>query len=361
MNKPQNDKPISRLLQNWYAKNKRDLPWRDISDPYMVWVSEIILQQTRVNQGYGYFLRFIQRFPDIQSLAGAPEDEVLKVWQGLGYYSRARNLHAASRQIVKQFNGTFPVSYNDILSLKGVGEYTAAAVSSIAYNLPHAVVDGNVFRVVARLFAIGEPMHTAKGKRLFAEIAQTILDEQNPGNHNQAIMELGALICTPLQPKCRECPLQVVCSAYERDDVRSFPVKKGKTLQKELFFNYFHIEQNGYTYIQKRDDSDIWKNLYEFPLIESAYPTDLLRLQTDERFLNLFPSTDPIYFQHKLRLKHVLSHRIIHTDFYFTELDKSSVFNQNEKLVKIESATLPEYPVSRLIHKYIETIRRKNL
>lgn len=356
MNKKESDKLISSLLQKWYEHHKRSLPWRGIRDPYTVWISEIILQQTRVNQGYDYFLRFIEKFPDIRSLANAPEDDVLKIWQGLGYYSRARNLHAAARQIMEKFDGVFPVSYSDILSLKGVGEYTAAAISSIVFNLPRAVVDGNVYRVLSRLFAIDEPADTTSGKKLFAEMAKYILDERHPGNHNQAIMELGALVCTPKQPQCHLCPLQTICLAFEKGKVLDFPVKRGKTIQRERFFNYFHIEHNGYTYIKKRDSSDIWKNLYEFPLIETEAKYDLLQLQESKELATLIPSTDSAYFQHKIRLKHVLSHRIIHADFYRIELNEQGCFDLEKKFIKIESASLSEYPVSRLIHKYLETI-----
>ena len=262
MNKKESDKLISSLLQYWYAQHKRSLPWRETKAPYVVWISEIILQQTRVNQGNDYFLRFIERFPDIKSLAEASEDDVLKIWQGLGYYSRARNLYTAAKQVMEKFDGVFPSSYSDILSLKGVGEYTAAAVASIVYNLPYPVVDGNVFRVLSRLFTIETPIDSTIGKKYFNEIAQSILDEQHPGDHNQAIMEFGALVCTPKQPKCTECPLQSVCLAFEKKNVLNYPVKKGKTIQKERFFNYFHIEQNGYTYIKKRGDSDVWQNIY---------------------------------------------------------------------------------------------------
>ncbi|MDO5665603.1 MAG: A/G-specific adenine glycosylase [Bacteroidia bacterium] len=357
MNKIESDKLISSLLQNWYAQHKRSLPWRNSRNPYIVWISEIILQQTRVNQGHDYFLRFIEKFPDIKSLAEAPEDDVLKIWQGLGYYSRARNLHAAAKQIMEKFNGIFPTSYNNILSLKGVGEYTAAAVASIVYDLPHAVVDGNVYRVLSRLFAIDEPIDTTAGKKLFAKIAQSILDEQDSGNHNQAIMELGALVCAPKQPKCLECPLQIACLAFEKKTVPAFPVKKGKTIQKERFFNYFHIEHHGYTYIRKRDNSDIWKNLYEFPLIETETQSDFLKLQENKEFITLFPSANSIYFQHKFRLKHVLSHRIIYADFYVVEPNPKTILDFDEKFIKIDSASLFKYPISRLIHKYLETIQ----
>lgn len=356
MNKKENDKLISNLLQDWYQKNKRCLPWRETQEAYSVWISEIILQQTRVNQGYSYFLRFTERFPDIKSLAEAPEDDVLKIWQGLGYYSRARNMHAAAKQIMEKFHGVFPTSHHDILSLKGIGEYTAAAIASIVYNLPHAVVDGNVYRVLSRLFAIEAPIDTASGKKIFAEIAQSVLDEQNPGIHNQALMELGALICTPQQPKCTECPLRDFCLAFEKKTPMAFPVKKRKATQTERFFNYFHIEQHGFTYLSKRNKADIWKNLYEFPLIETNKQCDLLGLQSVDKFSRLFPSSGNFLFTHKLRLKHVLSHRIIHADFYFVELDSKTIFEPQGKYIKIRSQALSDYPVSRLIHKYLETI-----
>lgn len=356
MSEKENDNLIGSLLQSWYAQHKRNLPWRATKDPYVVWVSEIILQQTRVDQGHDYFLRFIERFPDIKSLALAPEDDVLKIWQGLGYYSRARNLHTAAKQIMEKFNGVFPASHSDILLLKGVGEYTAAAVASIVYDLPCPVVDGNVFRVLSRLFAIGVPIDSASGRKLFTETAKSILDKQNPGTHNQAIMELGALICTPRLPKCPECPLQAVCLAFEEKNVTGFPVKKGKTIQKERYFNYFHIEQNGYTYIRKRNNSDIWKNLYEFPLIETEAPSDLLKLQANSGFSSLFQSAGEVYIEHKLRLRHVLSHRIIHADFYRVELNGQQNTDLEKEFIKIKSASISEYPVSRLIHKYLETI-----
>lgn len=356
MYKKESDKLISNLLQDWYEHHRRSLPWRDSKDPYAIWVSEIILQQTRVSQGHDYFLRFMEKFPDIKSLARAPEDEVLKAWQGLGYYSRARNLHTAARQVMEKFDGVFPSSYNDILSLKGVGEYTAAAVASIVFGLPYPVVDGNVYRVLSRLFAIEEPIDSTSGRKLFTETATSILDQQDPGNHNQAIMELGALICTPRLPKCPDCPLQAVCLAFERKNVSDLPVKKGKTIQKVRYFNYFHIEQNGYTYIKKRERSDIWKNLYEFPIIETGEQSDLLMLQADLRLSALFQPVGEIFFQHKLRLRHVLSHQIIHADFYRVELNEQEISDLEQEFIKITSASISEYPVSRLIHKYLETI-----
>ncbi len=356
MKKIRDNKYISTVLQTWYAQNKRDLPWRETSDPYVIWVSEIILQQTRVNQGYDYFLRFVQKFPNVQSLAHANEDEVLKMWQGLGYYSRARNLHAAAKQIVNDFNGVFPEKHQQILSLKGIGDYTAAAVASIAFNKPYAVIDGNVYRVLSRLFAIEDPMDTSSGKKVFSETAQSILDTKNPGNHNQAIMDFGAVICTPLQPKCDVCPLQTICLAYQSKNVTEFPKKRGKTKVKERFFNYFHVEQNNYTFIKKRSENDIWKNLYEFPLIETESQEELPQLFENPRFKELFKNSIEISLSHKLSLKHVLTHRIIYVNFYNIKLSGTDIFDTEKNFLKIETSNLFAYPVSRLIHKYIETL-----
>ncbi|MFZ4583041.1 MAG: A/G-specific adenine glycosylase, partial [Paludibacter sp.] len=231
----------SKTLINWYEHNKRELPWRDISDPYRIWISEIILQQTRVNQGISYYLRFVDRFPDVKALATAHEDEVLKYWQGLGYYSRARNLHKTAQIIVEKHNGNFPNSYTEIVQLKGIGAYTAAAICSFAYNQPYGVVDGNVYRVLSRLFAIQTPIDSSQAKNEFSDLATNLLNNSNPGIHNQAIMEFGALQCVPVQPECNTCPFQKTCKAYELDLVDKLPIKASKTKVRERFFNYFFI------------------------------------------------------------------------------------------------------------------------
>lgn len=354
MKKRDNNLIISSLLLKWYNKNKRDLPWRNTSDPYIIWISEIILQQTRVNQGWSYFLRFIEKFPDVQSLAAANEDEVLKIWQGLGYYSRARNLHTAAKQITTQFDGNFPHTYPDILSLKGVGEYTASAIASIAYNLPHAVVDGNVFRVISRLFAIETPINSTEGKKLFSEVAKSLLHPQFPGEHNQAMMELGALVCTPTKPDCGECPLEHLCMAKEHKIIAKFPVKTPKKTIRTRYFNYLHIINKDKTYITKRTSSDIWKNLYEFPLIETPEKTDLSELVLLPEFSALFESTSLINIHNKLSIKHVLSHQHIFAVFYQIEIEGSSKKLPHENILEIPESELSTYPISRLTHKYLE-------
>ncbi len=348
--------PITRHLLNWYRANKRDLPWRGITDPYLIWVSEIILQQTRVAQGWDYYTRFTRRFPNVHSLAAASEEEVLKIWQGLGYYSRARNMHAAALDITNRFKGKFPTRYQEILSLKGVGEYTAAAISSIAFNKPYAAVDGNVLRVFARLFAIEESIHAVKGKRVITEIVQSLLPPEDPASFNQAVMDFGALVCTPLQPECIDCPLQGSCMAYARNEVANFPVTRKKTKARKRYFNYFYIVDNGFTYITRREEQDIWKNLYEFPLVETPLPIDINQLAGNKGFRELFVDTPQMTIEPPSSLKHVLSHQIIHACFYRVKPLEEHPFNAPEHFIRVPHDQLEHYPVSRLIGKYLELV-----
>lgn len=347
---------ITSRLQKWYNAHKRELPWRETNDPYRIWISEVILQQTRIAQGIGFYHRFMQRFPDVRTLAAAREEEVLKLWQGLGYYSRARNLHQAAVQIVNRHNGIFPSSYPDILSLKGVGQYTAAAVSSIAFHQPHAVVDGNVYRVLTRLFAIATAIDTPEGKKMIGGIAQSLLPEEDPGSYNQAIMDFGALVCTPSQPKCEECVLQEICLAYAERRVTAFPVKERKIKISNRYFHYFHIVHGNRTYLHKRDQSDIWQNLYEFPLIETDHPADLLILQQTAAFRELFSGLPELLIDPLLTVRHQLTHQLIHTRFYRVIIPESCTFTPPQGLLITDIGELHHYPVSRLIHKYLETI-----
>lgn len=347
---------ISRLLQHWYSRHKRDLPWRETTDPYKIWISEIILQQTRVNQGLDYYLRFIARFPDAASLANAEENQVLKLWQGLGYYSRARNLHAAAKQITTQFGGKFPDHYSDIISLKGIGDYTAAAIASIAYKLPYAVVDGNVYRVLSRLFAIDTPINSSEGKKLFAETAQAILDPKHAALHNQAIMDLGAMVCTPRQPLCVECPVQSICMAYEKNEIVKYPVKTRKNSVKTRYFNYFHIVQGENTWIHKRTEKDIWKNLYEFPMLETENPMDFLQLQRTGKHHTFFSKLENAFIEKQFKTKHILSHQIIDATFYQIIVPDTNSKINIPLIIKIKADQLPEFPISSLTLKYLETL-----
>jgi len=345
--------PIAGQLIAWYKIHQRILPWRGIHDPYRIWISEIILQQTRVIQGWDYYNRFIERFPDVHSLAVADEQEVLRCWQGLGYYSRARNLHATARTIETSFGGKFPDTYETILSLKGIGEYTAAAIASFAFDAPYPVVDGNVFRFLSRLFAMEDPIDTAKGKKQITELAGRLMDASRAGLFNQAIMEFGALQCIPALPDCSACPLEAQCMAYSSGRVNDFPVKRHKTKTKTMYLYYFHVRSGAYIYIRKRKEKGIWQNLYEFPLIESETPLEWEDLIHTEEFKSFFPSTEPISFRLVLKnRKHVLSHRILYASFYEVVMEK--VPESFAKFISITSNAMDEYPIHRLMQIYME-------
>lgn len=340
---------FSKTIVNWYKEYKRELPWRESSDPYLIWISEIILQQTRVAQGYDYFLRFVERFPDVQTLADAEEDEVMKFWQGLGYYSRARNLHAAA----KSMNGVFPKTYPEVLALKGVGEYTAAAICSFAYDMPYAVVDGNVYRVLSRYLGIDTPIDSTQGKKLFAALADEMLERSDPATYNQAIMDFGAMQCTPMSPNCLFCPLVDSCSALSKGLVAQLPVKQHKTKTTNRYFNYIHVRTGEYTYIRKRTGKDIWTNLFEFPLIETTTAISEEAFLALPEFKALFAKGDKPVVRSVCRdVKHVLSHRVIYANFYEVVLPESSLsFSAYQR---IKSTELEQYAVSRLVHAYIE-------
>jgi A/G-specific adenine glycosylase len=298
----------------WYEVNHRKLPWRNTTNAYIIWLSEIILQQTRVEQGLPYFNKFLANFPAVSDFANATEEEVLKLWQGLGYYSRGRNMLFTAKQVMQQHDGIFPVKYEELILLKGVGEYTAAAISSFANNQSKAVVDGNVFRVLARYFGIEEAINSTSGKKQFAELAQTLIDGQIPSLYNQAIMEFGALQCKPKSPKCNSCPLQINCFAYKNNKVDVLPVKLKKVKIRERWFNYFiGIEENNIL-IKQRQPGDVWQHLYDFPLIETNY----LPALDDENFLEhvkeFFGTTailKPLAFK-----KHILTHQIIYVQYF---------------------------------------------
>lgn len=341
---------FSDMLKDWYRTHKRDLPWRNTKDPYVIWLSEVILQQTRVAQGYDYFLRFINKYPTVSDLADAEEEQVLKLWQGLGYYSRARNLLEAARVIKDKYNGHFPSQYSQIKGLKGVGEYTAAAIVSFAFNQPYAVVDGNVYRVLSRIFAVDQAIDTTSGKKYFAELADFLLDTSERGLYNQAIMEFGALQCVPVSPDCERCPATTFCQAKLQCKVQNYPVKQGKTKKRDRFFNYFDIRYGNDIYLKKRTQKDVWQNMYEFPLIEANCLSDLDELIKSECFLNIF-GENRLQITYINKTKHVLSHQTIYASFFKVELQQELPTNE---YLKINTGDIDKYPVSRLIHKYIE-------
>lgn len=339
---------ISDILLDWYARHGRDLPWRRTRDPYRIWLSEVILQQTRVAQGMDYYLRFTERFPDVGSLAAAPEDEVLKLWQGLGYYSRACNLHAAARQVAERFGGVFPRSYDEVRSLRGVGDYTAAAVCSAAYDAPCAVLDGNVFRVLARLFDIDLPIDSTAGKRTFAELAQTQLDMRCPGRYNQAVMDFGALQCTPAQPGCADCPLAARCLALAAGTVAERPVKQAKTKVRDRWFNYLHVTCGDRTLLRRRGEGDIWQGLYEFPMIETDRAADFSELTDSEEFRTVLGGVEWRLLRSVAMPKHQLSHQTLHAVFHRFEIFSPVDFPS------VPTAMLGDYAVPRLIDRYLD-------
>ena len=348
---------FSILIEEWYRVNGRVLPWRETRDPYRIWISEIILQQTRVSQGYDYYCRFIERFPDVFTLAEAHEDEVMSYWQGLGYYSRARNLHAAAKKVAER--GSFPTDYISIRNLKGVGDYTTAAIASFAFNLPYAVVDGNVYRVLSRRFGIDEPIDTTAGKKLFAVLAQELLDKEHPARYNQAIMDFGAIQCTPTSPQCEICPLVSSCIGYQQHKVDSLPVKVHKTKTRNRYFIYLIVRAGDYVFIKKREAKDIWQNLYEFPLIETESEESEAEFLKSEKYLSLIEGQKV----HSLRLiykkaKHILSHQVIFADFYEVNLVDTTF--QMKGYIRVRVEDLYKFPVSRLVSRFFSLILKPN-
>ena len=340
---------------NWYAENRRDLPWRHDPTPYEVWLSDVILQQTRVNQGMDYYLRFIEKWPTVVDLAKASEEEVLKMWQGLGYYSRARNLHQCAKQVVDQYNGEFPADFETLKKLKGVGDYTAAAIASIAFNLPHAVVDGNVYRVLARLYDIDTPININEGQKHFAQLADELLNRKQPGLYNQAMMEFGALHCTPKNPNCLLCPLQAQCLAFAHQTVMQRPVKLQKTKVTTRYFNYLVIRINNSVYMHKRSGNDIWKNLYDFPCVESEKPLSVDEVVATEQFQQLIGSRSFTILKVSPVFTHKLTHRTILAQFIEIKLEQKLLQIETKDLFLTRETDLGSFPIPRLIDLYLNT------
>ncbi len=340
---------LAPLLLDWYARFGRDLPWRRTRDAYRIWLSEVILQQTRVAQGTGYYERFTKRFPDVAALAAADEDEVLKLWQGLGYYSRACNLHAAAREVAGRWGGSFPCTFAGLRSLPDVGDYTAAAVASIAFDRPCAVVDGNVYRVLSRLFDVEEAIDTTAGRRLFAELAEAQLDRAHPGRYNQAIMDFGALQCTPLQPRCDDCPLSERCLALAAGTVADRPVKRGRTKVSERWFHYLDISCGGLTPLCRREGNDIWRGLYEFPMIETSGPAVFGELTQREEFRRWVGADWLLTDRTDLPL-HRLSHQVLHAAVYRIE---TRALTAQAAAAAVPAERLGDYAVPRLLERYL--------
>lgn len=330
-------------ITRWYKLNKRDLPWRKTRDPYLIWLSEIILQQTRVNQGLSYYEKFSEKYPTVQDLANEKEDEVLKLWQGLGYYSRARNMHFTAKYIVENLNGKFPSSYDEILKLKGVGEYTAAAVASFSFDEKKAVLDGNVFRLLSRYFGIHLPIDSSAGKKEFKSLANDLILEKEPGTYNQAIMEYGALVCTPKVPGCKSCRLSINCEALSKNEVDILPLKSKKINKRDRFFNFLVITDGESAYLQQRLEKDIWIRLFQFPLLET------------EQEISSIENNSLIDSKHYLvnvsDHKHLLSHQTIYAKFWLFKSETALPQNSKFKIVSISE--IHNFAVPKLIENYL--------
>jgi len=340
---------FSKTLIHWYSNNKRMLPWRQTKDPYFIWLSEIILQQTQVAQGLPYYTRFTEKFPTVFHLAKAEEGDVLKLWQGLGYYSRARNLHASAKYISNDLNGKFPNTYKDLLKLKGVGDYTASAIASICFNEPAAVVDGNVYRVLARYFGIDTPINSSKGAKEFKELAQTVIDKSDPATFNQAIMEFGSTQCKPQNPDCTVCPFKQSCIAFNENRIAELPVKLKAAKVKIKHFNFLVLlSHDGKTILEKRIGKGIWQNLYQFPLIETEENSsfEAFKPQVEQHPL-LKTNTFELSLYNEEAIVHKLSHQHLYTKFW--------IVNVSDSLENgIATNQIRKYAVPILIGNFIE-------
>lgn len=343
---------IQKEIIKWYKLNKRDLPWRNTTDAYTIWLSEIILQQTRVEQGLPYFNKFLENFPTVKDFAAASEIQVLKLWQGLGYYSRGRNMLFTAKQVMDLHKGIFPTRYEQLIKLKGIGEYTAAAISSFSNNEAKAVLDGNVFRVLARYFGVEEPINSTIGKKIFIELAQTLIIDQKPSLYNQAIMEFGALQCKPKLPLCSTCPLQLDCYALKNNKINLLPVKLKKVKVKERWFNYLVGIKDGRILTNQRNAGDIWQQMFDFPLIETT-----AKVQKDD--LNFIQSVKSIFGEEVqvskiVEKKHLLTHQIIYVQFFALE-NYMINFNQRTEIKSVLLEDFKELPHPKVISDFINS------
>lgn len=339
----------TRELMRWYATHKRNFPWREDKNPYKVWLSEIIMQQTRVAQGIPYYNAFLNKYPTVEHLAIAPEDEVLKLWQGLGYYSRARNLHFTAKYIVEQHQGVFPKRFKEIIKLKGVGDYTASAIASISFDEPEAVVDGNVYRFLSRFFGIDTPIDSSGAQKIFKSKATELMDKQRPGDFNQAMMEFGALQCTPKGTDCTSCPFSSQCIAYQNGRVEMLPVKQKKIKIKERFFNFLVcLTPNDEILLEKRETKGIWQNLWQFPMIESTKLLTQKELEANAAFKKKIESKNyTLRLENNNPLKHLLSHQRLWIQFWHVE---SPIIHGNSIPVK----DIHTYAVPVPVEQYIK-------
>jgi A/G-specific adenine glycosylase len=343
---------FSKTLTNWYSINKRDLPWRNTKEPYFIWLSEIILQQTQIKQGLPYYEAFVTKYPTVFHLADAEESEVLKLWQGLGYYSRARNLHFTATYIVENFDGIFPDNYNDLIKLKGIGDYTASAIASICFNEAAAVVDGNVYRALSRYFGIYTPINTTEGIKEFKSLATRLIDKKNPGDYNQAIMEFGAVQCKPQSPDCGVCPFNTSCVALQKGLTNTLPIKLKKTKVTHKHFNFMvFISSDKRTLFEKRTKKGIWQNLYQFPLIETKATLEPKKFKSHPLIKDYLEDLNfELSLYNEIHIVHKLSHQHLYTKFWILEVDELP-----EKGIAISE--LKTFPAPVLIGNFIEEFK----
>jgi A/G-specific adenine glycosylase len=343
---------FNNAITFWFNENKRNLPWRNTKDPYKIWVSEIILQQTRVNQGIEYYKNFIRKFKNINALAGADINEVLKIWQGLGYYSRARNMHETAKKVVREMGGIFPAKYEEIIKLKGIGKYTAAAIASICFGESIPVVDGNVYRVISRYKGISTMINSNSAYSEFYSTVKKLMSTSEPGTFNQSVMELGAIICTPKKPDCKQCPVAKGCYARKNNKIDLLPAKSKNTKVRKRYFNYLVISNNENILIKKRVQNDIWKSLFDFPLIESKKNISVYELLHLDEFRNNWKFKKIDLLNISKTYEHKLTHQIIYARFYKFKLSDSEMpVIPDISMTKLKQ--LHSFPVPRLVDKYL--------
>lgn len=349
---------FAKKLLKWFSQNHRPMPWKGEKNPYFIWLSEIILQQTRVEQGLPYFLKFKEKYPTVKDLADAPEDEVMRLWQGLGYYSRARNLHFSAKYIAYDLDNVFPTTYPEILKLKGVGTYTAAAIASFAYDLPYAVVDGNVYRVLARYFGIETPIDSTNGIKEFAKLANELINKRKAADYNQAIMDFGATQCTPRNPNCATCPFSKNCVGFNMQKSDILPVKTKKIKKTERFFHYLIINSKDSVFLQKRLQKDIWQNLYQFPMIEMSKIMTSLELQEHSYWKEIIKqgTIKKLTLGQSNIYKQTLTHQKIRAIFYEINLDEEIDVNfiKKENFILIKKSDLNKFAFPKIIDLFLK-------